>query len=144
MHDSEVCQCFSHAQVPVILKVLDCLTKGMQRCFSAVIESPGASLAERRGARLATAAQVILPGRRGEWSTAARAQRRLDRQDEFPAHEAKTLLGLNQRLTPQAPLRVQKREHRSEDVVHNACYRPPATPLGRGQKFEHLVPIKLT
>src|SRR5262249_1621402 len=129
MHHPEACQRFSHAQIPVILKVLDCLAKRMRGYLSALIESPGASLAERRRARLTTAAQVILPSCRSEWSTAAQAQRRLDRQDKSPARGAKTLLWLNQRLTPQAPLRVQKREHRSEDIVHSACYRPPSTAL---------------
>jgi hypothetical protein len=91
------------------------------RCCAALIQGPRPGLAERWRTSLATAAEMIWSSCRREWRTATHAQRRLNREDKFLARRAKSFFRPNKYLTPQAPLRVQKRQHRSENVADNAC-----------------------
>src|SRR5215475_6566139 len=111
----------------MVLEVLYSLAKRM-RCGATLIKSPGAGLAECWWTSLATTAQMIWSRCRREWDTATYAQRRPNREDKFLTRRAKSFFWLNESFAPQAPLWVQKCQHRSESVADRACHRPPSTP----------------
>jgi hypothetical protein len=77
---------------------------------------------------------------RREWHTATHAQRRLNREDKFLARRTKSFFRPNKYLTSQAPLRVQKGQHRSENVADNACQLSTLYNLGAKTKVYTLHP----